>query len=303
MTEKLYVPTDSLGAQRSDGFDVTWRLPSGGTAGQPTTAAGPLVLRTAAALVDDLGERIFLAVPEGAGVAPDAAGVVRVGAASLISETPWDVARAATFALDCAEHVLGDASSAVLPGGSTLGSVIADAREVLVRASDVAEQRLGLLAKLSAARRLRRTGGVLGDVAFEAVLEDTDAAVDALEDPAWASVASVRDAVLAAVEALRHLALPRYVAARERTYEVGRGGDDEVQRPTATVWTTPWGPVTFGAEHRQDFEPAWVAARDAAVRARDAARTAGGAEAERAERAWQAARLAAALETAPAATT
>ena len=302
MTEKLYVPTDSLGVQHSDGLDVTWRLPSGGTAGQ-TTAAGPLVLRTAAALVDDLGERIFLAVPEGAAAAPDAAGVVRVDAASLVSETPWDVARAATFALDCAEHVLGDASSAVLPGGSTLGSVIADAREVLVRASDGAEQRLGLLAKLSAARRLRRTGGVLGDVAFEAVLEDTDAAVDALEDPAWASIASVRDAVRAAVEALRHLALPRYVAARERTYEVGRGGDDEVQRPTATVWTTPWGPVTFGAEHRQDFEPAWVAARDAAVRARDAARTAGGAEAERAEHAWQAARLAAALGTAPAATT
>ncbi|HVC24914.1 MAG TPA: hypothetical protein VND23_04080 [Acidimicrobiales bacterium] len=295
------MPTDSHGMQHTDGLDVAWQLPGGdGRPGALTTAPGGLVLRTASALLDELGERIFEAAPSGTTADVDTAGVARVTAATLVVESGWNVERAATFALDCAEHVLGDASEAVLPGGSTLGSVITDAREVIERASDGAEQRLGVLARLNAARRLRRKGEVIGDFAFEAALEDTESAIDALEDPAWTKIASTRDAVLAAVEALRHLALPRYVAAREHTYDGRHDADEGTASAPSTMWATPWGPITFGAEHRQDYEPAWVAARDTAVRARDAARSAGGDSAESDERAWQATTLARAL-TAPSA--
>ncbi|MDA8290880.1 MAG: hypothetical protein M0Z33_04250 [Actinomycetota bacterium] len=292
MTVTLYVATDRDGVQHADARSVAWRLPDeAGTPGAPVEPPGPFVLETASALLDDLDERIFVAVPGDGEGAPDATGMLRAASASLLGESAWDVAAAASFALDCADHVLGEAASVALPGGSTLGSAIADARDVLVRASENAEQRLGLLARLAAARRLHRTGGAIGDVAFEAVLRDTESAVVALDDPAWATVASARDAVLAAVEALRHFALPRYVAARERSYDEGRGESD-VRPAPSTVWTTPWGPVTVGAEHLQGFEPAWVAARDAAVRARDAARSSRGEHAELDERAWQASRLA-----------
>lgn len=290
MTEQLYVATDARGVQHAEGGDVTWHLPppSGPASETVAPGGGRLALRTAAALVDELDERIFVAAPAGATTGLD--GIVEVGAARLVAETAWDVATAARFALDCAEHVLGEAADAPLPGGATLGEIVTDARRVLERSGDGAEQRLGLLARLFAARRLRHRGEVLGDVAFETLVEDSGEALEALDDPAWAAVATVRDAVLGAVEAVRYLALPRYIAARESAYEETRDGDADPPSTAAGTFMTPWGPITIGAEHHRGFEPAWVAARDTALRARDTVRGTGGDDDQ--ERSWQAARLA-----------
>lgn len=293
MSDQLYVATDAHGVERVDDAEIKWTLPSSdGTPGTTTPHGRPAVLRRAMALLGDLDERIFVAGPVGA-ASDDGAGTVSADAARLVSETAWDVERAATFALDCAEHVLGDASGAVLPGGATLGEIVSAAREVLERSSEHAEQRLGLVARLAAARRLRRQGEVLGDVAFEALQGDVESALDALDDPAWATVATVRDAVLGAVEAVRHLALPRYVAARESAYEDLHDVEEDAPARPSGLLMTPWGPITLGAEHPRGYAPAWVAARDAAQRARDAVSARGG-DLE-GERLWQAERLEALL--------
>jgi hypothetical protein len=290
MSDQLYVSTDAHGVQRVDEGDVVWGLPSPiGAPGEVTTGKAPLVLRDAQALLDDLGERIFLAEPVSDVATADEAGIVVTGTARLLAETAWGVERAAEFALDCAEHVLGDSADAVLPNGATLGAVVADARQVLERSSDAAEKHLGVLARLAAARRLRQRGELLGDLAIEALEDDLTTAMDALDDPAWATVATVRDAVLGAVEAVRHLALPRYIEARERAYEEDSEGADGKRETPAGILMTPWGPITLGAEHQPGYAPAWVAARDTALRARDAVRAQGGDEGT--ERSWQSQRL------------
>jgi len=307
MTDHLYVATDAHGVQRANEKDVVWDLPApGGAPGGATAEAGPLVLSTALVLLEELGERIFIAEPGGAAVvstdrtgspepsgtgSPERSGIVTASAARLVAETAWGVERAAHLALDCAEHVLGDASGTVLPGGATLGEVVAEARRVLGRSSDGAEQRLGVLARLSAARRLRRQGEVLGDLALEALNEDLTGALDALDDPAWATVASARDAVLGAVEAVRHLALPRYVEARERAYEDNADEAESSRGAPTGMFMTPWGPIVLGAEHQSGYAPAWVAARDSAMRARDAVLARDGEQAAAQERVWQAGRL------------
>ncbi len=304
MTVRLYVSTDSAGVQRVGGAEVSWSLPSGASPGAVTTPppGSSLLLRDTTALLDELGERIYVveaveavgAVGAVGGPVPSPgtvrSGVLEASAARILSETAWNTEAAARFALDCAEHVLGDAADAVLPGGETLGEVVRDARSVLERSSPAAEERLGTLALLWAVRRLRRHGAQLGDLAFGTFAEDRQADLDALDDPAWTTVATARDAVLGAVEALRHVALPRHVAAEEATYDAGAGRDDTPATPSAPI-VTPWGTVTFGAEHHRGFEPAWVAARDTATRARDAARDRGGDKAESAERSFQAGRL------------
>jgi hypothetical protein len=292
MTANLYVATDSTGVQHAGGAAVRWHLPTADGAAEVTTApeGSTLVLCSATALLDELGDRIYLAEPTAGATDVDADGVARVLAARLLAETSWSVERAAQFALDCAEHVLGDAAGAVLPGGATLGDVIVDARSVLERSSDAAETRLGTLARLWALHRLRRQGEKIGDLAFGTLAEDRVADLDALDDPAWATAATVRDAVLGAVEALRHVALPRHVAASEATYELAASTGDTPSTPSAPI-VTPWGTITVGAEHRRSDEPAWIAARDTASRARDAARDRGGEDADRAELAFQAEQL------------
>jgi hypothetical protein len=291
MTVQLYVATDAHGVERVGDAEVAWNLPTSDDSPAKPTTAERLELRDASALLDALRERIFLAaLSSGEVPSPDPSGIVAASEARLLSETTWDVEVAATFALDCAEHVLDDAADAVLPGGASLGTVITEARAVVARSSDEAEERLGTLARLAAARRLRKQGDVLGDVAFGTLQIDLDAALDALDDPAWATVATVRDAVLGAVEAVRHLALPRYVAAREHAYEDGTDGGGEPPTPSGMI-VTPWGTITLGAEHQPGHVPAWVAARDTALRARDAAQARSGGDAAATERAWQAARL------------
>lgn len=292
MTVKLYVATDSTGVGHAGGAAVRWHLPAAGDPAEVTAApdGSALVLCSATALLGELDERIFLAEATAGASDVDERGTLRATAARLLAETSWSVETAARFALDCAEHVLGEAAGAVLPGGATLGQVIADARAVLDRTSDEAEARLGMLARLWALHRLRRQGEKVGDLAFGTLAEDRTADLDALDDPAWATAATVRDAVLGAVEALRHVALPRHVDVDEATYSRVADAEDTPSLPSAPI-VTPWGTITVGAEHHRGDEPAWVAARDTAARARDTARDRGGKDAELAERAFQADQL------------
>ena len=294
MTDQLYVATDARGVQRFDELEVVWGLPEGTTPGAETSGA-ELELRDAATLIEELGERIFVAEPSGGEDADPRPGVVRTSSARLIRETAWDTERAARLALDCAEHVLDEAATATLPGGATLAEVIAEARTVLERSSEHAEQRLGVLARLSAARRLRHHGDELGDAAFDTLHADTEAEIEALDDPEWGTIAAVRDAVLGAVEAVRHLALPRYVEARERAFAEGVDEASGTREAPRGMLMTPWGPITLGVEHQAGFAPSWIAARDATSRARDVARARLGDEGAAAELAWQAARLEALL--------
>ncbi|MHB1598634.1 MAG: hypothetical protein ACYCXY_07030, partial [Acidimicrobiales bacterium] len=70
MTVRLYVSTDSAGVQRVGGTEVSWNLPSGASAGAVTTPppGSSLLLRDATALLDELGERIYVVeVVEGVG--------------------------------------------------------------------------------------------------------------------------------------------------------------------------------------------------------------------------------------------
>ena len=94
--------------------------------------------------------------------------------------------------------------------------------------------------------------------------------------------------MLAALEALRHLAMPRYVRSREDPLD-----EHPTDAPSTgrAIIPTPWGPIVLGAEHRSPYEPAWAAARDAAMRARESAAGDQGPATEHAERAFQADRL------------
>jgi hypothetical protein len=288
MDDYLYVATNADGIEQTAAGEVHWNLPAaeGPTTspGDPTRApSGTLVLHRATALLDVLDERIFLAEPiDGA---HDAGDTVHAELARLTAETAWGVEAAARFALECAAHVLGDAAATTLPDGSTLGEVIAEARVILDHSNPEGEQRLGLLARFAAVRRLRRLGSELGDVTLARLSEDLGSDLDALDDPAWTTIAACSEAVLAALEALRHLAMPRYARSRE---EVLDGHPlDAPSEPSAPI-PTPWGPIALGAEHRSPYEPAWAAAREAAARARESAAADQDPHSVGAERAYQA---------------
>ncbi|HUZ21368.1 MAG TPA: hypothetical protein VMU75_12425 [Acidimicrobiales bacterium] len=307
MTDRLYVTTGPDGVEHTTVGDIVWQLPAATGTGpvSPTVAEAPvLILRSGDALLDVLNDRIFTAEPVdagGAATAPASAaeagadGTLAVRAARLLAEANWDPERAAAFALDCVEHAVGENVAVPLPHGRTIGGVIEEARRFLERAD--AEGGLARLARLAAARRLRRTQETLGDVAFQTSLSDKDSDIDTLDDPAWTTIAALQEAVLAAVEALRHVALPRYVATRESVAEeAGEHEAGEERSPrTAEVITTPWGAIAFGTEHVPAYEPAAVCARDAADRVRQAVADRDGAAAGVAERRWQAERLEAVL--------
>ena len=286
-----FVPTDADGGQHV-GDDVTsWPLPSVADDGrvipgeeiEPEMGA-PLVLRDLDGLLEDLGERIFLAeiVGEGAGER-----------ARLREETAWSLHAAARFALDCAEHALVGADDLGLPSGTSLKEVVGSARSFLDEDEKTKDGLLQKMSRLALARRLRRLGSEVADVALVLTAEDERADLDAIDDPRWSTVAAIREAVLSAVEAIRHDAFPRLLEGENRRYEADALAVDE----PPDVISTPWGEFTLG--NRAGVVPAWVAARDAAARAREATADSKGAEAGEAERRWQRDRLAAALGIGP----
>lgn len=289
---KLYVTTTTDGLDRSAEQALTWRLPElkGGQwrPGEITESdSSSLVLRHGDALLDVLDEAIFIAQPEPESL-EQTSPELRVARARLVAGTNWDTTVAARFGLDCVEHGLGDAADVELPHGKTLGEVIADARAFLDRSSDDAEQHLSVLARLSAARRVKKSASEIGEVAFETLREDLANELDATEDSAWNTVAAFGDAVIAVVEALRHVALPRYIGARENSPDPGAASAPAVQ---PRVFGTPWGPVMIGGEYRSPYLPAAIAAREATVRIREAIAERSGEKACRIERAWQVAHL------------
>ncbi|HTW97549.1 MAG TPA: hypothetical protein VMD59_02165 [Acidimicrobiales bacterium] len=299
----LFVPTDAEGVQHLADHRRAWPLPEAGAPGAAARASAGehlLVLLDEAGLLEVLGERIFLAepledgpagdeLPDGmlAGVAVEASVAAgppgrMVGAARLVRELPWDLLATATFALDCAEHALGVVEAAgdgreELPDGSTLQDALDEARRYLGSASGGLspaggpspagdERRLGALARLSLARRLGAEQAKVAGLAFAAVGADVGEDLDVLDDPRWTNLAALSSALLACAEVLRHLALPRYVAARERHFDVDNqdaGGESD------PVLVTPWGPITLGGHH-PGYVPAYVSAREAAERARQA---------------------------------
>jgi hypothetical protein len=294
--EKLYVTTDSAGIDRSFGEHIAWQLPDGG-ASKVTEATPYALLRLPAALLEVLDERIFEAEPTAAvKVADD--GTVQVQSARLTTQTAWNTETATLFALDCAEHVLGDARDATLPDGTLLEAVLRDARQFLEDLDSPAGERLGHLARLGALRRLKRERGELADLSFGLLSDDAKRNIDVFDDPAYATIAPISDAVLAAIEALRHHVLPQFAltsedAREEREEHANSERTTNMKIPTAIV--TPFGSAQVGSEHVLQYEPSWTCAREAARHARTAARDRHGATGEREEMSWQAGRLKALL--------
>jgi hypothetical protein len=279
-----FVATDSEGLQHYEGRRRQWPLPVPDADGwipgdivEPDELGSPVVF-SATELLDEPGERVFAAELVG-----------ETGAARLVSGTLWSELTAAMFALDCVEHVLSivpGSAEAELPGGGTLGPIIASARQYLADGVGADTQKLGFVARVAAARRLRRESTTIGDAAFTAATQAEGKGVDIWSDPAWETLAAARDAVLAAVEAVRHVALP-FLAEREtRKYEARE------ERKSADVdeVDTPWGRFAVGGGGLK-YVPSWVSARDAAERSRQAAADLGGPEAGEEERAWQIGRL------------
>ena len=281
-----FLATDTNGLQHHDGYKRQWHLPTPGADGwQPGEAVEPdehgrPVVFSAAELLDQLGERVFVAED----IDADS------GAARLLAPTAWSETTAASFALDCVEHLLGivpGSAEADLPGGGTLGAIIASARQYIAEGAGSDTARLGLVSRIAAARRLRREGTAIGDAAFTAATQAEGQGIDIWSDPAFETLAAARDAVLAAVEAVRHVALP-FLAEREtRKYEARE------ERKSADVdeVDTPWGRFAVGGAGPK-YMPSWVSARDAAERSRQAAADLAGTEGAEAERAWQLERLA-----------
>jgi len=292
MNKNLYVATNAEGVETTATGEIAWTLPRVGAAvitpGDVVRApaGGELVLRRPVALLEALDERIFAA--EAVDRADNRSETVTARSARLTAETPWGVDGAAHFALDCATHSLGAAAATALPDGSTLGDVVAEARVILDHTNPDGEERLGMLARFAALRRLRRLGSEVGDASLARMSRDLGDDLDALDDPAWTTLAACSEAVLAALEALRHLAMPRYARTREDPLDEHQA--EAPSTPRALI-PTPWGPITLGAEHHSPYQPAWAAARDAAARARESAADAGGPGAATAERAYQAALL------------
>ena len=294
MSVRRYVSTGRDGRSRTAAGEVAWEAPGPSGPGRPIRPGGQILeLRSADGLLDDLGERIFVAEVVGEAAREDdgegATPVLRVASARLMAETPWGDALAARFALECAAHAVGDQGSVALPHGRTLDGVLADAREALERSAPP-EGALGFLARVATVRRLHRHGAAVSDLAMLAAKEDGQAGIDLLEDPAWTRLAAISEAVLASVEALRYLAWPEYVGRREEAVERD-AAERDTGAPVASevqVEETPWGWVAIGADRVPTHVPAAACAEQAAERARQAVAEASGDEAARAERAWQA---------------
>jgi hypothetical protein len=235
-------------------------------------------------LLTCLDEVIFEAEPIGA-TSEVSAGTWHADDARLVRRTPWDARSAASFALSCVEHVIGDDRSVEIPGGQTLGAVLDDAKRFLEESGGEREGRLAKLSRLSTARRLQRSGEHIGDLARGRLGEDLADEIAITNDSDWTLLASTVDAVLAAVEALRHVALPNYVTDREESGGARDASDGETYVPR--IYTSPWGNFAIGAEHEPPYLPTSLLAREAALRARETVTERAGATAGSAETTWQ----------------
>ena len=204
---------------------------------------------------------------------------------TLLAETAWS--------LDAAAASPSTAPSTSLRARLVLGgdrqhapSVVTAARKWLDESADADTGLLGRYSRFAMARRLRHQGNLVGDLALSLAIDAEAAGVDIFDDANWTAVAATRDAVLAAVEAVRHDSAPHLVQAGNARYEEGGAGDSE---PVSATFDTPWGP--FHAGLRRGALPAWVAATEAAERARQSVGDAAGTDAAAAERAWQRDRL------------
>lgn len=279
-----FVATDADGLQHHDGYRRRWSLPvreaNGWRPGDVVEADehGAVVLLDAGELLDQLGECVFVAEP-----------AVQAGSARLVAGTSWSEKQAASFALDCVEHILDivpGSADAELPDGGTLGAIIVSAREYLETGTGSDVHRLGFVSRIAAARRLRRESTAIGDAAFTAAAQAEGQGVDIWSDPAWGTLAATRDAVLAAVEAVRHVAFPFLVDRETRRYEA----HEEHKVAEVDQVDTPWGRFAVGGAGPK-YAPSWVAAHDAAERSRQAATDLSGPTVGQAERTWQIARL------------
>jgi hypothetical protein len=244
---------------------------------EPDEHGEPVVL-DGAGLLEQLGECVFVAERLG-----DA------GAVRLVAGTSWSEQTAARFALDCVDHILGivpGGAETELPGGGTLGAIIASARQYLEDGSASDAGRLGLVARIAATRRLHKDSVAIGDAAFAAAVQAEGQDADVVGDPVFETLAAARDAVLAAVEAVRHVALPFLTDRGTRKYEAM----EERKDADVDEVDTPWGRFPVGGGGPK-YVPSWVAARDAAVCARQAAKGLNGPAAGDAERDWQVGRL------------
>jgi hypothetical protein len=295
-TTPLYVATNAEGRQlpMGDGAADKWPLPAAEAGSPGERIEADVLLLDAAGLIGHLDERIWVAEPLGGTEPAEPGGSVRTSSARLLAPTPWDAIAAAAFALDCAGHIIGGSAGIALSGGKTVGEALADARQALEGREVAAGGPLARVRDLALLWRLRREGRSIGDAAFAELTKDTSAELEAMDDPVWTAIAAARDALLAAVEAVQHAVLPHVTEFEGSHYE-------EAER-TADV--TPRAIVVFEPmtvhRGRGSWVPAWVAADDAAERARQSAKEAGGPESEQAELAWQVSRLRSALGEAPA---
>jgi hypothetical protein len=284
---ELYVATDPEGLERRAGTEFVWPLPylevSPCMPGKPVEHE--MALCEPSGLLGRLDECIWRAEPlageKDAAVAaaysvrPEAIGVQHHVGARLLEPTAWDGFMAAGFALDCAEHVMANAADVTLSDGTRLADALHEVRAWL-ESAEGHESRLGKLHDIAIAHRIHREEKALEDAAATLAAKDERAHVDTASDPVWTAVAAARDALLAAVEAVQHAVRPRHREREARHYEATDHAGDEM--------TERWIPF-------------WIAADDAAERARQAAVDAGGEDAGYAELEWQAARLGALLLT------
>jgi hypothetical protein len=295
MNENLYVATDAKGVDHSSVDEVSWSLPEEGKV-QITKSDHPLVLRQPKALLEVLDQRIYLA-DSPADVKIDDDGTASVSTARLTERTQWNAESATKFALDCADHLLGEVGDSSLPNGMSLAKVTADARQVLYGTASEPKEHLGRLASISALRRLRRDRTKIASASLDELDDAMAKDLEAFDDPTFATEQTVIDAVLASIEALRHVVLPALYMAFDDAGE--SHGDHVVEDSKEQIPTPRWIETGFGAigSHvpKFPFDPAWVNAREAARHARDAMKDHSGVDGENSELAWQASTLSAIL--------
>jgi hypothetical protein len=289
VVDRYYVVTDVTGRARNGEIERHFELREGAGPDE----GGPVALVDVTTLLTCLDEVIFEAEPIGA-TSEASPGTWHADDARLLRRTPWDARSAASFALSCVEHVIGDDRDIEIPGGQTLGAVLDDAKRFLEESGGEREGRLAKLSRLATARRLHRSGEHIGDLARGRLGEDLADEITITSDPDWTLLASSVDAVLAVVEALRHVALPNYVSDQEEAGGARDTSDGESFIPS--FWPSPWGNFATGAEHEPTYLPTSRLAREAALRARETVTDRAGEAAGTAETAWQVALLESVLE-------